>query len=103
MTKQNLAPKILADFLKNFFVRIVENINKKISHTNANYKNSVINLFFLKPLNMEELNTIINQMKANKVLGPNSIPTKIPKMSQQIIAKPLRYLINLSFSTGVSE
>ena len=34
MTKQNLAPKIFADFLKNFFVRIAENINKK----NLSYK-----------------------------------------------------------------
>ena len=40
-------------------------------------------------------------MKTNKAIGPNSIPTKILKMSQHIIAKPLVYLINLSFSTGV--
>ena len=40
-------------------------------------------------------------MKTNKAIGPNSIPTKILKMRQQIIAKPLAYLINLSFSTGV--
>ena len=40
-------------------------------------------------------------MKTNKAIGPNSIPTKILKMSHHIIAKPLVYLINLSFSTGV--
>ena len=40
-------------------------------------------------------------MKTNKVIGPNSIPAKIQKMSQQIIARPLAYLINLSFPTGV--
>ena len=40
-------------------------------------------------------------MKTNKAIGPNSIPTKILKMSQQIIAKPHVYLINLSFSSGV--
>ena len=40
-------------------------------------------------------------MKTNKAIGPNSIPAKILKMSQHIIAKPLVYLINLSFSTGV--
>ena len=40
-------------------------------------------------------------MIINKVLGPNSILTKILKMSQQIIAKPLAYIIKLSFSTGV--
>ena len=41
------------------------------------------------------------QMKTNKALGSNSIPTKTLKMNQQIIAKPLTYLINLSFSIGV--
>ena len=36
-------------------------------------------------------------MKTNKVLGPNSISTKVLKMSQQISAKPLAYLLNFSF------
>ena len=98
-------PKILADSFNNFFVTIAENIDKKIIHTNANYKdyleNSVTNSFFLKPTNKEEINSIIKQMKTNKALGPNSIPTKLLKMSQQIIVKPLPYLINLPFSTGV--
>ena len=104
-TKIESSPKILADSFNNFFVAIAENINKKIIHTNANYKdylkNSVTNSFFLKPTNEGEVNSIIKQMKTNKALGPNSIPTKTLKMSQQIVAKPLAYLINLSFSTGV--
>ena len=97
--------KILTDSFNNFFVTIAKNINKKIIHTNANYRdylgNSVTNSFFLKPTNEEKVNSIIKQMKTNKAIGPSSIPTKILKMSQQIIVKPLIYLINLSFSTGV--
>ena len=97
--------KILTDSFNNFFVTIAKNINKKIIHTNANYKdylgNSVTNSFFLKPTNEEKVNSIIKQMKTNKAIGPSSIPTKMLKMSQQIIVKPLIYLINLSFSTGV--
>ena len=95
----------MADSFNNFFVTIAENIDKNIIHTNANYKdyleNSVTNSFFLKPTNKGEVNSIIKQMKTNKAIGPNSIPTKILKMSQHIIAKPLVYLINFSFSTGV--
>ena len=87
----------MADSFNNFFVAITKNNDKNI-HTNANYKdyleNSVSNLFFLKPTNEEKVNSIIKQMKTNKAIGPNSIPTKILKMSQQIIAKPLVYLIN---------
>ena len=79
-------PKILADSFNNFFVTIAENIDKKIIHKNANYKhyleNSVTNSFFLKPTNKEEVNSIIKQMKTNKALRPNSIPTKLQKMSQ---------------------
>ena len=95
----------MADSFNNFFVTIAENIDKNIIHTNANYKdyleNSVTNSFFLKPTIEEEVNSIIKQMKTNKAISQNSIPTKILKMSQQIIAKPLAYLINLFFSTGV--
>ena len=40
-------------------------------------------------------------MQTNKALSPNSILTKTLKMSQQIIAKPLVHLFNLSFSTWV--
>ena len=40
-------------------------------------------------------------MKTNKSTGPNSIPTHTLKISNQIICKPLTYLINLSFSNGI--
>ena len=97
------SPKILADSFNNFFLTIAENIDKKI--INANYKdyleNSVTSLFFLKLRNEEEVNSIIKQMKTNKATVSNSIPTKILKTSHPIIAIPLAYLINLSFSTGV--
>ena len=103
--KLESSPKILADSVNNVFVTIAENIDKNIIHTNANCKdyleNSVTNSFFLKPTSEEEVNSIIKQMKTNKAIDPNSIPTKILKMNQHIIAKPLVYLINLSFSTGV--
>ena len=103
--KVETSSRILADPFNNFLVSIAENIDKKIIHTNANYRdyleNSVTNSFSLKPKNEEEVNSIIKQMKTNKALGQNRNPTKILKMSQQIIAKPLVYLFNLSFSTGV--
>ena len=54
-SRKESSPKILADSFNNFFVTIAENIDKKIIHTNANYKdyleNSVTNSFFLKPTN----------------------------------------------------
>ena len=103
--KVETSSRILADPFNNFLVSIAENIDKKIIHTNANYRdyleNSVTNSFSLKPKNEEEVNSTIKQMKTNKALGQNRNPTKILKMSQKIIAKPLVYLFNLSFSAGV--
>ena len=68
--KVQSSPKILADFFNNFFVTIVENIDKKIVHTNSTYedymKNSVTNSFFFKLINEEEDNSLIKQMKTNK-------------------------------------
>ena len=103
--KLETSSRILADPFNNFLVSIAENIDKKIIHTNANYRdyleNSVTNSFSLKPKNEEEVNSTIKQMKTIKALDQNRNPTKILKMSQKIIAKPLVYLFNLSFSTGV--
>ena len=96
-------PKILADSFNDFFVTGAENIDKNIIHASAKGfpGNSVTKSFFLKLINEEEVNSIIKQMKTKKAIGPSSIPTKILKFSQQIIAKPPVYLINLFFSTGV--
>ena len=103
--KVETSSRILADPFNNFLVSIAENIDKKIIHTNANYRdyleNSVTNSFSLKPKNEEEVNSTIKQMKTIKALDQNRNPTKILKMSQKIIAKPLVYLFNLSFSTGI--
>ena len=103
--KVETSSRILADPFNNFLVSIAENIDKKIIHTNANYRdyleNSVTNSFSLKPKNEEEVNSTIKQMKTIKALDQNRNATKILKMSQKIIAKPLVYLFNLSFSTGV--
>ena len=97
--------KIMAETFNNFFVTIASDIDSKILHTNTSYKDylqgSVLNSFFLKPASEKEVISVINEMKTNKSTGPNSIPTQILKISNQIICKPLTYLINLSFSNGI--
>ena len=40
-------------------------------------------------------------MKVNKGVGPNSIPTKILKDYKSELSKPLRDMINTSFTTGI--
>ena len=95
----------MAETFNNFFVTIASYINSKIIHTNTSYKDylqaSVLNSFFLKPASEKDVISVINEMKDNKSTGPNSIPTQILKISNQIICKPLTYLINLSFPNGI--
>ena len=84
---------------------IASDIDSKIIRTNTSYKDylqgSVLNSFFLKPASEKEVISVINEMKTNKSTGPNSIPTQILKIKNQIICKLLTYLINLSFSNRI--
>ena len=95
----------MAETSNNLFVTITGNIDIQIIHTNTSYKyylqDSVLNSFFLKPATKKEVISVIDEMKTNKSTGPNRIPTHILKISNQIICKPLTYLINLSFSNGI--
>ena len=95
----------MAETFNNFLVTIASDIDSKIIHTNTNYKDylqgSVFNSFFLRPAREKEVIWVINEMKTNKSTGPNSIPTHMLKIGNQIICKPLTYLINLSFSNGL--
>ena len=51
-------------------------------------------------MDIDEILTIICQIKSNKATGPNSIPTSILHQVRDIISKPLCNLINLSLSSG---
>ena len=76
---------IIAETFNNLFVTIASDIDSKIIHTNTSYKEylqgSVLNSFFLKPATKNEVISVINEMKINKLKGPNSIPTKILEIS----------------------
>ena len=95
----------MTETFNNFFVTIASEIDSKIIHTNTSSKDyfpgSVLDSFFLKPASKKEVISVINEMKTNKSTSPSSIPTQIIKISNQIICKPLTYLINLSFSNGI--
>ena len=82
----------MTETFNNFFLKIARDKDSKIIHANTNYKDylqdSVLNSFFLNPA-------------IDKSTGPDSILVQILKISNQIIWKPLTYLINLSFSNRI--
>ena len=53
--------------------------------------------FFITPPTIEKVNDPISDLKAGKSTGPSSLPTKIMKQLNDIIASPLAELINKSF------
>ena len=54
------------------------------------------------PTTIEEVNDLISDLKANKNTGPSSLPTKIMKQLNDIIASPLAAeLIHKSFQSGI--
>ena len=57
--------------------------------------------FFITPTTIEKVNDPISDLKAGKSTGPSSLPTKIMKQLNDIIASPLAELINKSFQSGI--
>ena len=56
---------------------------------------------FLTPTAADDIKGLTGNMKVNKGVGPNSIPTKILKDHKSEFSKPLSDMINTSFTTGI--
>ena len=59
------------------------------------------NNMFLTPTTADDIEGLIRNMKVNKGVGPNSIPTKILKDCKLQFSKPLSDMINTCFTTGI--
>ena len=98
-------PKTISVAFNKFFFTIAEDIDNKIIPTNKTHKDylnvSIVNSFFLTPVNHKELESLIKEMNTSKSVGPYSIPTNnILKLSCSVLSKPLVKLFNFSFSEG---
>ena len=84
-------------------------IDNKFIPTNKNHKDylnvSIVNQFFLTPVNHKKIESLIKEMNIFKSVGPYSIPTNILKLNiltpiYSVLSKPLVILMNFSFSEG---
>ena len=86
-------PKTISDAFNKFFSTIAKDIDNKIIPTNKTHKDylnvSIVNSFFLTPVNHKELESLIKEMNTSKSVGPYSIPTNILKLSCSVLSKPL--------------
>ena len=97
-------PKTISDAFNKFFSTIAKDIDNKIIPTNKTQKDyfnvSIVNSFYLTPINHKELESLTKEMNTSKSVGPYNIPTNILKLSCLVLSKPLVKLINFSFSEG---
>ena len=98
-------PAEIANRFNNYFSTIASNLQEKIHHGGnyfTNYlKNKNPHSLFLSPTNKYEIMDMIKCLDICKAVGPNSIPTNIFQLIQEIISDPLSEITNLSFETGI--
>ena len=96
--------KTISEVFNKSFSTIAKDIDNKIIPTNKTHKNylnaSIVNSFFLTPINDHEAESLIKEMNISKSVCSYSIPPNILKLSCLVLSKPLVKLINFSFSEG---
>ena len=98
-------PKKIANHVNNFFVNVGPDLDKSIPRINhvspSNYlKNRVQLNFLIAHVSNDDVIKIIQSLPS-KGTGPTSIPLRMLKVAADLIAIPLCYIINISFTTGV--
>ena len=97
-------PVEIAQNFNNSFTSIGTNLQKKIPPTKKIFtdylKKPNSENFTIAPTTSDEISDLIHDLKSSESVGPYSIPTKIMKISKEIISLPLSQLINDSISKG---
>ena len=76
-------------------------IPKSKKHFSKFIDNSSPNSIFLKPIDNDEVLSIILKLKTYKACGPNSIPSTILKVHCDSLCEPLKDILNMSLLQGI--
>ena len=94
----------MSNCFNDFFVNIGNSVEAKIPNVDTQFTDFLKNRnnfsLFLKPVNEDELKTMISNLATSKSCGPNSVPTHILKTNFEFLVSPLKHIINLSFTEG---
>ena len=92
----------MADHLNDHFTNVAVELNRKIvksKNMHLWYLGSIKESnMFLTPTTPNDTEVLIGNMKVNKGVRPNSVPTKILKDYKSEFCKPLSDMINTSFT-----
>ena len=105
MKKIETDVKEIANYFNGYFASIAGKLNRKIVKSKSMHLSYIgsmkINNMFLTPTTPDDIEVLIGNMRENKGVGPNSIPTKILKDYKSEFSKPLSDMINTSFKTDI--
>ena len=103
---------LIAESLNNYFINIGPQLANDISFyeesdndlNNENVSGARLSQntsFHFSQIEIHNVYSILNNLKANKSTGLDKIPAKILKLSAEIIAPSLTYIFNLSLESGI--
>ena len=97
--------KLLQIILILFFASVTAKLNEKIVKAKKPFSlylgQTTDETIFLSPMTSADIESLINCIKPNKAIDPNSIPTKILKEFKTELSEPLSDMINVSFNKGI--
>ena len=97
----------MANHFNTFFTSAAAKLNEKIVKAKTQFSHYLGQItdetIFLSPTTPADIEYLINCIKPNKTIGPNSIPTKILKEFKTELSEPLRDMINVSFNGSVTK
>ena len=98
-------PQKISDTFNNYYASVADDIRKSISRTPKKYsdylKDPNPRTLLLNPVSKNDILTCIRATDASKASGPYSIPSKVLRTIENLIAEPLANIVNLSFTSGI--
>ena len=95
----------IAEEFNNYFINIGKDLASAFPDGKLDYENylkgNFLNSMFVTPSNIGEVTSIILSLNKSSSTGPDEISSKLLRLSANIIAGPLVYVINKSFQLGI--
>ena len=89
--------KLIANHLNTFFTSVAAKLNEKIVKAKKPFSHylgqTTGETIFLSPTTPGKVESLINCIKCNKAIGPNSIPTRTLKKFKTELSEPLSDMI----------
>ena len=98
-------PTEISNKFNEYFVNVGPKLASKIPDSDANLSTFLgertLNSIFLDPVTKKEVEFEISQLNGNKSCGHDEIPPKLVKKISKYLIKPLTFIFNQSFVTGI--